>query len=232
MPDRAALLAQAEQGALTALQAIQALKALPPQPVPETAPDRGLRAPAAFFDHMRSSAIMGPTLSQEEVTGCGAILDACADAAWPMSWTAYALATTYHETAATMQPIREYGRGRGREYGRAGGDGQIAYGRGYVQLTWPDNYTKMDERLGLGGRLIADYDLALDPEIAARIMITGMAEGLFTGKKLSDFLPADRAATREEFRLARPIINRRDKDALIAGYATVFQDALLAGEWT
>jgi hypothetical protein len=27
----------------------------------------------------------------------------------PLSWTAYALATAYRETASTMQPIKEYG---------------------------------------------------------------------------------------------------------------------------
>ncbi len=28
------------------------------------------------------------------------------------------LATVYHETAKTMQPIEEYGRGVGRDYGK------------------------------------------------------------------------------------------------------------------
>ncbi len=33
-------------------------------------------------------------------------------------WLAYMLATVYHETAKTMQPIEEYGRGVGRDYVR------------------------------------------------------------------------------------------------------------------
>ncbi len=36
-----------------------------------------------------------------------------------------------------MQPIEEYGRGKGRKYGApAGPYGKIYFGRGYVQLTW------------------------------------------------------------------------------------------------
>ena len=33
-------------------------------------------------------------------------------------WRAYMLATSYHETAQTMMPIEEWGRGRGKSYGR------------------------------------------------------------------------------------------------------------------
>jgi putative chitinase len=41
------------------------------------------------------------------VNGCNAVLAAMEGC--PLSWTAYALATAYHETASTMQPIKEYG---------------------------------------------------------------------------------------------------------------------------
>lgn len=244
MPDRATLLAQAEQGAISALQAIQALKALGDQPAPPLAPApavaspaadsdaHGLRNPKGFFDHMRASKIMGPSLSPEEVGGCGAILDACAGAAWPLSWTAYGLATAYHETAATLQPIREYGRGKGRKYGVPGKHGQIAYGRGYVQLTWDTGYEKADQKLGLGGRLTSNYELALDPEIAAAIMVRGMAEGWFTGKKLADYLPSDGPSSVQPYREARRIINGTDKADLIASHAMTFQEALMKGSWT
>lgn len=196
----------------------------PPKPA-------GLGKPSAFFDHLRGSRMLGPTLSEEEVKGCTAILTACGEAHWPISWTAYALATAYHETAGTMQPIREYGRGRGRRYGVAGKHGQVAYGRGYVQLTWDYNYEKADAKLGLKGRLTRDYELALDPTIAGQIMVRGLAEGWFTGKKLSDTLPAGGPASTAQFIASRPIINGRDKDKLIAGYAIDFQKALAAGVW-
>lgn len=191
----------------------------------------GLQNEAAFFDYLRANAPLGPDLSQNEVTGCLAICTACAEARWPISWTAYALATAYHETAGTMQPIREYGRGRGRKYGSPGKHGQVAYGRGYVQLTWDYNYEKADRELGLGGALIADYDLALVHDVAAKIMVGGMAEGWFTTKKLSDYLPSSGLATHTQFKGARKIINGTDKDTLIANHAVQFQKALQAGEW-
>ena len=33
-------------------------------------------------------------------------------------WIAYMLATSYHETAHTMQPIEEWGKGMGKSYGK------------------------------------------------------------------------------------------------------------------
>lgn len=190
----------------------------------------GLADAAPFFDHMRSTRILGPTLTASEVQGCEAILKACAEAGWSVSWTAYALATAYHETASTMQPIREYGKGKGRKYGVAGADGQIAYGRGYVQLTWPYNYEKADAELNLGGRLVRDFDLALDHIIAAQILVRGMAGGWFTSRSLKQCLP-NPVGTLAQFIASRPIINGRDKDRLIAGYAMEFQKGLIAGRW-
>jgi hypothetical protein len=198
------------------------------QPVTEPAPATEFNE-GAFFDSLRGSKALGPTLSTDEVEGCQAIVGACRAGGYPMAWTAYALATAYHETAATMRPIREYGRGKGRKYGQPGKHGQVGYGRGYVQLTWDNNYEKADAKLGLGGRLTADYDLALDPKIAADIMVRGMAEGWFTGKRLADYLPAAGPATRTQFEQSRRIINGTDKAALIAGHALEFQRALQAG---
>lgn len=85
-----------------------------------------------------------------------------------------------------MQPIREYGRGRGRAYGaRDRQTGHAYFGRGYVQLTWKANYALAGGKLGLD--LVANPDLALDPGAAARILFLGMAEGWFTGKRLADY---------------------------------------------
>lgn len=180
-----------------------------------------------FFAAMRAGRVLGPTLSQSEVDGCKAIIAACEG--WPVAWTAYALATAYHETAGTMQPIREYGRGKGRKYGKVGKyPPNIPFGRGYVQLTWDFNYELADEKLGLNGALLKDFDLALDHAIAAQIMVRGMKEGWFTRKKLADFLPTDRPATLAEFTAARPIINGTDKAQQIARHALEFQKGLMA----
>jgi putative chitinase len=183
-----------------------------------------------FFGAMRGSDFMGPSLSQDEVDGCETIAKACAEARFPVSWTAYCLATAWHETAATLKPIAEYGKGKGRTYGVPGRNhGQVAYGRGYVQLTWDDNYEKADKELDLGGNLINNYDRALEPDIAVKIMIRGMEEGWFTGKKLETYLPE--VADIHQFSNARRIINGLDRAVDIAKYALVFQSALQAGGW-
>lgn len=200
-------------------------------PTPQTpAPRRGLAEPARFFEHLRARPPLGPTLSQGEVDGCERILAACAASGFPPAWAAYALATCVHETAGAMAPMREYGKGAGRVYGKPGRNGgQVAYGRGDVQLTWDENYERADRELGLNGALVADYDLALDPQISARILAAGMEGGWFTGKGLRLYLPE--VARRDQFVAARKIVNGTDKAELIAGYAETFQNALLAGGW-
>jgi hypothetical protein len=136
---------------------------------------------------------------------------------------AYILATTYHETAATMQPIAEYGKGKGKPYGEPVGPyGQRYYGRGYVQLTWLENYQRQDEKLGLRGQLIQNADLALDPEIAKLVIIKGMYDGDFTGKKLGDFF----TDTLTDWYNARTIVNGHDRASDIAAYGEKFLNAL------
>jgi hypothetical protein len=176
-----------------------------------------------FFSVIRSAPF--GRLSQTQVDGVNAILDGW-DAAGGgrRQHLSDMLATAYHETAATMHPIAEYGKGKGRKYGKPGKHhGQIGYGRGYVQLSWDYNYEKADKECGLNGALVANYDLALDPKIAFQIMHKGMTQGWFTGKKLSDYLYPGHT----DFIGARRIINGTDKAALIAGYAEHFDDAIL-----
>jgi hypothetical protein len=141
---------------------------------------RALGDPGAFFAAVRDTF---GVLKQSQVDGFNALLSAMGSAGWSIAWTAYGLATAWHETAFTMQPIEEYGRGHGRPYGVKDATGQAPYGRGYVQLTWGANYKKAAAELGVP-KLATDYDLALDPEIAARILVEGMEGGWFTGKGL------------------------------------------------
>lgn len=179
-----------------------------------------------FFDAVRVGPVLGPVLSQGEVDGCVIILGACSVLSIPVAWVAYILATAFHETAGYMWPVREFGRGKGRAYGVPGhNNNQVAYGRGFVQLTWDRNYERADKELGLNGRLIANYDLALDPHIAGQILVNGMMLGWFTGKKLSDYLPPGHADI-HQFANARQIINGLDRAAEIGAYALSFQDAL------
>ena len=136
---------------------------------------------AAFFADLRKG-LLGPTLDQDEVSGCEAVLDAMAGL--PLSWCAYALATAYHETAHTMQPIREFGGPKyltrmydvtgarpalARQMGNTEpGDGVKYCGRGLVQLTWKVNYAKAGAKIGVD--LVNHPDAQWCPANAARIM--------------------------------------------------------------
>jgi hypothetical protein len=145
---------------------------------------------------------------------------------------AYVLATVAWECAGTWQPIEEYGKGRNRPYGLpvTYSDAQgntytnIYYGRGYVQLTWKFNYEKMDAILGKGGALVNAPQMALDPGTAYAIASHGMTQGLFTGKKLLDYING--SAT--DYASARRIINGVDHADDIAKYARTFEQLLRA----
>jgi putative chitinase len=214
----------------------------PPSAEPPPPARTGLADPAAFFAAIRASKALGPTLSTDEVSGCEAILAACAG--FPLAWAAYALATPVVETAGTMQPIKEIGGtayftrrydiagerpDKARELGNLQpGDGAKYCGRGYVQMTGRANYARAEAALGVP--LVADPDLAMQSDVAAKILRRGMQEGWFTGRSLATYLPA--TADIHQFTNARRIINGQDRAVEIAGYALEFQSALRAGGWS
>jgi hypothetical protein len=137
-------------------------------------------------------------------------------------WWAYTLATAYWETGRTMKPLEEFGKGAGRVYGRAE-NGFTYYGRGFVQLTWRENYEKLGQALGFD--LENKPELALDPVIAAQIMCVGMERGLFTGKALEDYFDADT----DDPVNARRIVNGTDKAKEIAALYRKALTAVKAG---
>lgn len=131
---------------------------------------------------------------------------------------AYVLATAYHESAHTMKPIEEMGSQsylHSRRY-------WPYVGRGYVQLTWDYNYKKASAKLGVD--FMAHPELLMQAQYAAPILVLGMKEGWFTGKKLSDYMDLQHS----DFIDARREINGMDRAALIAGYATQYDNDLKA----
>jgi len=209
-----------------------------------------LLSPARFFE--LSKDVLGP-LSQSEVDGCNAILEACGVAGYSIGDVSYALATAYHETAGTMQPVKEYGNTayftrmyditgsrpeKAKELGNlTPGDGPKYCGRGYPQLTGKINYAKATLKLLERGllkpteSLVDNPDLAMRADIAAAIMVYGMSEGWFTGRDLDDDIPREGPATYEQFFKSRDIINGTDKQDKIAKEAVEFQQAIMAGGW-
>ena len=197
-------------------------------------PAHGLATPDKFYATVRP--LFGK-ITTPQFEGMQAKLEAFAAAASPLAYVAYGLATSFHETGAKMQPVTEIGRGRGKSYGKPGKHGgQVPYGRGDVQLTWDGNYETADDQLGLNGALLANFDLALDTDISARVMVRGMTEGWFAGDKVgrhkfARYLPSKGPATLPQFTSSRRIINGMDRAEMVANYAMSFQSALTAGGW-
>ena len=171
-------------------------------------------------------------LKDSQRAGLDALLTAAeADAdITDIRWLAYMFATVKHECANTWRPIEEYGKGRGRKYGQAvtvtDPEGRsysnAYYGRGYVQLTWDYNYRNMGKVLQ--NRLLYEPSLALDADVAYRIMSYGMRNGSFTGAKLSRFISGDTC----DYVNARKVINGLDQAQRIAGYAQALEKVLRA----
>lgn len=185
----------------------------------------------AFFDGIRFGPFPG-RLTTDQVAGTEAILHEFERRGMTdHRHLAYMLATAFHETDRSMKPIHEYGTADyfRRKYDIAGnnprlakdlgntqaGDGVKYAGRGYVQLTGRSNYRRMGGLLGLP--LEDNPDLAMQPDVASKVMFEGMIGGHFTGKKLSDYFNA-----KTDWVLARKIINGVDRAAQIAGYAKQF----------
>lgn len=177
-----------------------------------------------FFDLVRES-LFNNRLSQPAVDGFEAILDHWEKsnriAGGDVRWLSYILATAYHETAHTLVPCTEIGRGVGRPYGIPDRDtGQTYYGRGFVQLTWKTNYDLQANLLNLD--LLHHPDLALDPKVAAGILIEGMCLGAFTGRSLARYF----GPSTDDPIGARAVVNGGDHAAQIAMYHIKFLDAL------
>lgn len=176
-----------------------------------------------FFDGFRKR--IDPTIEQEQVEGLNFLLGQMeSDPFWKhIPQIAYALATTYHETAGSFQPVEEgYYLGSATRVKRFQKTLRYYpyYGRGYVQLTWKKNYDKAGNILGLD--LVNKPELALKPEGAYQTMTYGMHQGWFTGKKLDDYIKNGK----KDYTNARKIINGLDKAGLIAGYARSFEQIL------
>lgn len=169
------------------------------------------------------------------------LIDLCRDKGLTEAQTAYVLATAYHETAHTMRPVREtlantahaavarleraWTSGRlswvSRPYWRPDAEGKSWHGRGYVQITWRRNYERLGARLGRD--FTTDPEVVMQPDIAAEILVVGMAEGLFTGLSLVDFTAADGSV---DFYGARRVVNGTDRAHEIARIARAYRAAL------
>jgi predicted chitinase len=201
----------------------------------------------ALFDAIRKP-LFGGRLTSSQVAGITRLLDV-----WEKHYAAdgsceelaYDLATSYHETAATMQPILERGPRKyfdkyetGTRLGKIlgntkPGDGYRFRGEGDVQNTGRANAIKATRRLNkmfsLNIDLEANPSLRGDPIISAHSLFLGNREGWWTGKALGRFIDGidDRDDDDvKEYIAARGVVNGSDKAMKIAAHALVFETAL------
>ena len=199
-----------------------------------------------FFNALRtsSSVLFGSSLTTPQVMGVDDLLDAGKDL--PLHHMANVLANVHHETGGGMYPVKEtvlpnhndrlpsdaevkrrleaaWSSGRLRQVGvrtpywRGG-----AFGRGQIQITHDKNYRKFG---------ITNYSDALKRDVSARIAVKGMRDGMFTGKKLSDYdFPS--ALNNPPRTNPRRIVNGPDgNDDKVRAMHVAFVWALEAGGW-
>jgi len=142
---------------------------------------------------------------------------------------AYVLATAEHETGR-YKWLAEIG-GPHTRYAPY-------YGRGYVQLTWKQNYARYNTKLHNVGLLTASQNIVTNPNFLSQntqasrdcmafIIIDGMISGAF-GKPVTNFINANKL----DYVNARRSVNILERASLIAGiakaWATILQKAKAA----
>lgn len=182
-----------------------------------------------FYDGVRGP-LFGGSLTASQVAGSEVILNE-----WEkrklsdLRWLAYMLGTTFWETNQTMAPVKEaywlsenWRKQNLRYY--------PYYGRGFVQLTWRENYEKMGKLLGIDlSSSFEKLERAMELPIATQVLFEGMLRaesnvGDFTNHSLEMYFNE----TKEDWVGARRIINGTDKARDIAGVAKKFWTALPA----
>lgn len=192
------------------------------------------------FKHLREK--FGP-LTKDQVDGINHYVEAMdQDKGITYAQAAYILATVWHETLPKMGPIEEYGKGKGRLYGTWYKNSKdqlyaykddsrrevylqedyphLYYGRGDTQNTWFTNYEKLSKVFDVD--FLRQPELLLTREWSTKATIYAMKTGLYTGKKLSDYI----YQSKKDYVNARRIINGTDRANKIAKIAEIFEYAL------
>ena len=210
----------------------------------------------AFFAAIRNS-LFGGRLSQAQVDGIEAILDeGCGLPLAHMAYCLATAHGETGSSFVPIQENMNYSAGRipqvfsarrlkGKTPGELAGnprllantvyggmlgndgpnDGWTYRGHGLVQLTGKDNFRRFGDLIGVD--LVAEPLRALELPIAAKALIVGVRDGLYTGKKASDYLDS----VPPDYVNARRIINGTFAAAKYAMYAREYDAALRQGGW-
>lgn len=189
----------------------------------------------------RDSGLFSTSLTQSQVNGLERLLNVWEQyyASDPIEFLAYNLATSYHETGKSMQPITERGPRAyfdkyepgtklGKQLGNTvSGDGYRFRGEGDVQNTGRTNAARatreLNAKFNLGIDLVKNPEKRGDPFISAHSLFLGNKEGWWTGRKLGDYI---KPGLNLDFVGCRAVVNGNDRAQLIAAYATQFLSIL------
>ncbi len=146
---------------------------------------------------------------------------------------AYILATAYGEVGKKMEPVREGFKKNDADARKhvawllrkgyiswnyalpSAATGQSYYGRGFVQLTHEDNYIRADQLCGTGNLFHNTPSMVMKQKHAAKKLVVGMANGMFTGKGLFRYINSQET----DYFHARRIINGMDRARKFEGLA-------------
>lgn len=181
----------------------------------------------AFFENYRLET---GKLTQVQAMGLTTIMDFVEndiELRADLRHVAYVMATIKHETSDSWVPIREHGGSRywrkyspGTFLGNAvgntePGDGERYSARGYCPIRGRRAHRELGEAIGVGDKFERHPELVNEPKYAWDIISVGMRYGLFTGKKLSDYIALEKC----NYKKCRKIINGRDNWKLVAAHA-------------
>ncbi len=178
-----------------------------------------------FFDAIRNDV----NLTTQNVQGTTKVIEYLVKVEENVQQAAYILATAWWETGQTMMPVKE-AYWLSEDWRKKNLRYYPYYGRGYVQLTWDYNYKKASDYFKVD--FVKKPDLVMDVQYALPILIVGMNEGWFTGKKLDSYIDKTDETDSEdysEYKNARRIVNGTDKADTIAKLALAFEKGLKAG---
>ncbi len=103
------------------------------------------------------------------------------------------------------------------------------FGRGYVQLTWWDNYLSAGVAIGRGVALLNEPDLLVKPDLAYEVMSLGMLTGrtFANGRRLSQYFVGghtDYVHARDLVNPGAPLANKTE----VAEIAKLFENILVS----
>lgn len=175
-----------------------------------------------FYACIRANGLF-QKLTQKQVDSLDRIIFECErQGVEDIRQVAYILATAYWECynpkhpETRLTPMKEFGSEaylKSKKY-------YPYIGAGFSQLTWQDNYKKEGKRLGID--LLNHPDLILDIPTAANSHVYCMVHGVYTGRKLSDYINDEKC----DFINARKIINGLNRAEEIASFAQKFLSCL------